>query len=194
MLRSRRDWPPPQEYEHSDHCDQPDQTQLTGQGERLHVRSSFSEGQAMPPYAADTSTERTRCCTPSPPHEREQAFHAVNAVTAQLMGQEWVLHCLCSTRGGQLFPPCRMLRAISRRRLCEPTPHVAEQVDHTTGHADTAQSTGQAESLQLCGCLRKGQTWPPFLEVVVMVRVRSWVPLPQVLSHTDQGVQPLTSQ
>jgi hypothetical protein len=69
MLRARCDRPPPQVCEHTDHCDHPDQTQLTGQGTRLHVRSSSSEGQATPPYATLTSTDRTRFCTPSAPHE-----------------------------------------------------------------------------------------------------------------------------
>jgi hypothetical protein len=48
-------------------------------------------GQAMPPFAAATSTERARVLVP-PPHDLVHGFQASQAVTTQSTGHGEVLH------------------------------------------------------------------------------------------------------
>ena len=82
---------------------------------------------------------------------------------------------------------------VVRKRVWEPPPQVAVQVDQAD-QSDCSQSTGHESSLQLRVPLRLGQTTPAWLPLVVTVRERVWEPEPQDLEHSVQADQADTSQ
>jgi hypothetical protein len=71
-----------------------------------------------------------------------------------------------------------------RLRVCEPTPHVTEQVVHDS-NVPTLQSVAHACALQSRVSAECGHVAPPFWGGVVE-RLRDCEPPPHVLVHVDQ--------
>jgi hypothetical protein len=61
-------------------------------------------------------------------------------------------------------------------------------------HEDTTQSIGQCWVWQARLSLLDGQATPPSETAVVTLRVRAWLPVPQVTEHADQLLKSLMTQ
>jgi hypothetical protein len=81
----------------------------------------------------------------------------------------------------------------TRVRVWEPEPQVLEQVDQAA-QPDTEQWTGHGPTLQVWVLAKVGQAEPPWAASAETLRVRDWLPPPQVLVQVDQAVQPETTQ
>jgi len=127
MVRVRVWTPPPHEAEHCDHGEKmPEQS--TGQPCVLQPRCSWRDGHCAPPFFGWTRIVRVRDCVP-PLQVAEQEVHELQSDTTQSTGQSWVLHAWVSDVHGQV-PPFFAGVITVRVRVCEPPPHVFEQVDH----------------------------------------------------------------
>jgi hypothetical protein len=150
----------------------------------------------MPPFEAGVVTVRV-CVWVPPPHIAEQADQSLQALTMQLtgVGHAWVLQAWLSLKAGQAVPPPEGWVTTVRVRVWVPPPQVSLQVDQSL-QALTAQLTGTTHAwvLQSWLSVRAGQAMPPFDAGVTTVRVRCWVPPPQVFEQTDQSLQALTAQ
>ena len=82
---------------------------------------------------------------------------------------------------------------ISRVRVWVPPPQLTVQ-DPKEPQPPTAQSTGHAAAEQDWTSLRSGQPTPPFEGLVVMPRVRVWVPPPQLTVQDPNDVHVSTAQ
>ena len=85
-LRARVCWPKSQVVEHAPQSEKEDATQSTGHGALLHARVSDISVQESPPCCADTSSDRSRVCTP-PPQVSEHVFHGPKSERTQCVGQ-----------------------------------------------------------------------------------------------------------
>jgi hypothetical protein len=82
---------------------------------------------------------------------------------------------------------------MARVRICVPPPQLTVQ-DPNDAHVSTAQSTGQGEVEHDCVSLSTGQPTPPFEGLVLMARVRVWVPPPQLTVQDPNDVHVSTTQ
>jgi hypothetical protein len=150
----------------------------------------------MPPLAAGVVTVRVRVWVP-PPQVAEQVDQSLQGLTAQStgIGHAWVLHVWVSVSAGQAIPPLAGWVVTVRVRVCIPPPQAAEQADQSL-QGLTAQSTGTTHAwvLQSWLSVRAGQAIPPLAAGVTTVRVRCWVPPPQVFEQVVQALQALTTQ
>ena len=74
---------------------------------------------------------------------------------------------------------------MARERLCTPVPQVLVQAVQAV-QAVTTQSTGHRLVAQLWMSPWLGQTAPPWAACTFTLRLRDWVPLPQVFVHVLQ--------
>ena len=82
---------------------------------------------------------------------------------------------------------------MARERVRLPVPHECVQTPQSL-HLDVAQSRGQSLELQACVSVSDGHARPPCAGTVVMPRLRSLVPPPQVKLHAPQANHAATSQ
>ena len=109
------------------------------------------------------------------------------------MGHAWDLQAWVSTREGQATPPKFADTCTLRMRFWDPPPQVLEQAFQVP-HEDTTQSIGQCWVWQARLSLLDGQATPPSETAVVTLRVRAWLPVPQVTEHADQLLKSLMTQ
>jgi hypothetical protein len=83
---------------------------------------------------------------------------------------------------GQVAPPLAASLEMVRERDWEPEPQVLEHSVQAV-HLETTQSTGQAFLPHSCVWDETPQALPPLAAMRVVVRVRIWVPVPQVLEQ-----------
>jgi len=112
----------------------------------LHACCCDKLGHPAPPYADAWVMVRVCFCTP-PPHTAEQADHADQPLTAQLMAHGCVLQVCDCVKDGQAVPPKAAYTTTERVDTRTPEPHVLEHPDHAD-HEVTAQLTGQGCMLQ----------------------------------------------
>jgi hypothetical protein len=120
------------------------------------------------------------------PHVVEHAPHVLHAPT-QSTGHSSVLQ-FCETAAPvaveHATPPFATAVVTVKVRDWLPVPHVVEHVPHVF-HAPT-QWTGHSGVLQDCDAVRLAHATPPFASVVVIAKVRDWVPAPHVAEHVPQ--------
>jgi len=167
------------------------------------VRASDRGGQAAPPLAAGTKTERVRVLTPfkvhGPLHEGQELHgpHGDHALTWQLTGQPtwpstWLGsgHDCDSISSGHCKPPKSGSTSTERYRICSPAQLALGTHGPQAVHSDTSQFTGHTLKL-LHGAVHDsdGQSGPG----LDTVRVAIWTPdavtpgTTQVWLHTDQS-------
>jgi hypothetical protein len=189
----RRAWvPEAQDLEQAAHAPHTETTQSMGQLWVLQVLESPRLGQATPPWFTLRVIARARDWEPVP-QDLEQAPQALKAETWQSTGQAVVPQAWRSSRVGHTKPPCMACWVTTRVRDWEPVPQVLVQVAQAV-QADTAQWTGHGPTLQVWVLAKVGQAEPPWAASAETLRVRDWLPPPQVLVQVDQAVQPETTQ
>jgi len=111
--------------------------------------------------------------------------HVPHVETSQLIGHAWELHACVSAKAGQIEPPYAGDVTTARRRVVEPPPHVAEQVDQLD-HAPTSQLIGHAAVLQPCTIVNDGHgVFSGSVGCCVTVRVAVWLPPPHLAEHSE---------
>ena len=130
------------------------------------------------------------------PQVVEQSLQLVYVARWQSIGQgTLVLHTRTSVPGLQATPPKALIWSMARRLTCVPSlvPQVTEHWLQPV-QPPMEQSIGQLWKLQSCDSERAGQAAPFSTCVSVMLRVRLWVPPPQLFVHVSQSDQSLTRQ
>jgi len=91
---------------------------------------------------------------------------------------------------GHACPPWAAITSTGRVRACEPEPQLSEHCCHEP-HWPTVQSTGHGAVEQACSWLVALHDVPPHMLVTAVLRVRIWLPPPQVYEqvlHVPHGV------
>mmetsp|Transcript_103531 Transcript_103531/g.278291 ORF Transcript_103531/g.278291 Transcript_103531/m.278291 type:complete len:355 (+) Transcript_103531:1062-2126(+) len=101
----------------------------------------------------------------------------------------WVLHaCICSRSacwGPGHLPLARIGRSTCRSRFCRPPPHAMEQGSQAV-HSKSVQSRSHDPVLQDLSSMVVSHSFPPFLGLTRMARVRPWVPPPHSLEQPEK--------
>jgi hypothetical protein len=158
----------------------------------LQLTRPLRVGHTTPPCTASTVITRLRRFTPEP-QDSEHTDHAVHGDTTQSTGHCCAWHDWVLDSAGQATPPkfadtCTLLCLV-----WDPPPQVLEQAFQVP-HEDTTQSIGQCWVWQARLSLLDGQATPPSETAVVTLRVRAWLPVPQVTEHADQLLKSLMTQ
>eukprot|EP01012_Entosiphon_sulcatum_P065558 TRINITY_DN9450_c0_g1_i5.p2 TRINITY_DN9450_c0_g1~~TRINITY_DN9450_c0_g1_i5.p2 ORF type:complete len:227 (-),score=11.44 TRINITY_DN9450_c0_g1_i5:4257-4937(-) len=164
-----------------------ERTQSTGQGSTLQVRVSFKSGHATPPFDVSMITLRFLDIDP-PPHTAVHGENSDHSVTVQSTGQGLLLQACSSLNCGHWLPPYCGCTEMERWRTCLPPPQLTEQFSHAP-QLSTTQSIGH--SCVLHGCVSVSEpahSVPPYCAGVTTVRLRLWLPDPQVAVHVLQSV------
>jgi hypothetical protein len=188
-LRVRVRVPLPQPKEQDDHDDHGETPHAAVQstaarivalhGAVLQAPTSVSAPQGTPPFAEGVTTVRVRDCVPFP-HCTEHGDHTVQLLTTQSTGHGDVLHRCTSTVPLQAAPPLAAGVSTVRVRFQKPPPQVALH-DENAVQLDMTQSCGHGWVLHGWNAVSAGHAMPPFLGVVMIVRVRFVAPnAPQV--------------
>ena len=93
-----------------------------------------------------------------------------------------MVHVLDAVDAGHALPP-KCGACVTRVRICKPVPHDTEQLPQLSDQAVALQSTGHCAVLQVRVSLACGHSAPPFAGCT-RVRLRTWVPVPQLFEHT----------
>jgi hypothetical protein len=128
-----------------------------------------------------------------PPQDLEHLPHDPHFECWQLTGQGFVLHVAFILSAPHLSPPnCGCL--VTLRDLdFTPPPHFLEQ-DSQEFQELSMQCTGQLCVWHFCVLLSAGHALPPYLAVVVTVRLVVCAPPPQVFEHDGQPAHGETTQ
>jgi len=135
------------------------------------------------------------------PHVLEHAVQAAHSTTQSMGHMRSCWHELVALSAGQALPPKAAERVTMRLHVLVPVPQGEKSVpcglEHAEQslHVDTSQSTGHGSVLHACTCSTDcpSHDWPPKL-ACVMVRVRVWLPTPQLLVHDPHEPQAVTLQ
>jgi len=153
---------------------------------------SIKDGHAVPPLADWRWTVRERVREPDP-HDLEHTLQDCQALTSQFTAHACVLQVWLKVNDGQLAPPLLGWTSTCLDLICWPDPHCTEH-SPKADHVETLQSMGQAVTLQTRVSWVDGQTAPLFDAASVIVLVRDWEPLQQLLEQTDHELQLVVMQ
>jgi len=176
-VRSCARVPPPHVLVQELHASHALTWQSTLQQCELQLVVSIRTGHTAPPHVLAFSTERVRCWTP-PPHALLHEPHASHCDTAQSTGQHSVWQASWTEVAGQSTPPHDAMTAMGRVCVRNPPPQVFVHELHAT-QAPTWQSNGQQPVLQVLEPVKAGQTAPPHVDWVKILRLLCCTPPPQ---------------
>mmetsp|Transcript_12485 Transcript_12485/g.34298 ORF Transcript_12485/g.34298 Transcript_12485/m.34298 type:complete len:278 (+) Transcript_12485:632-1465(+) len=155
-------------------------------------RSALSTSGHSPRPTAACLTVRCRVLVPES-QALEQSDHFDHFDNTQSLSHACMLQGTASEVSPHGSPSYRGCTVISLERWLTPPPQPAEQALNSL-HCDILQLIGQGSSLHCCICFVGGHFAPPPLGGVIIARVSSWVPPPQVTVQSFSSHFSATSQ